>query len=253
MKINSAVKKHCLAFCLVLMPLFQGCISFSTGPERGFTESATKHQLSVQSVTSVRAKIERMQYSSSHPYYKMKLVADGRFIRHEGHSRKIGTPCMSVGLWPGLSDNEDMGLVIFGSIFFNCVLVGIPTLDTLVFEPFCDYHERTASKLDSADFGLLGFCKYYRGVRENQSNGFETVVTKTLSSFELFGYAVMIEGVRYEDKDYGSGYQGEVYFTSSRPSGSRINIRIVKAPSSRSDGNDGFSGMEGMEISAYLP
>lgn len=247
------IKKHCLMLCVVLALLFQGCISFSTGPERSFTESVSKYQLSVQSVTSVRAKIERMQYSSGHPYYKMKLVADGRFIRHEGHSIKIGTPCMSVGLWPGLADNEDKGSVVVGSIFLNCILAGIPTLHTLVFEPFCDYHERRPSEFDCADIGLLGFCKYYRDVRKNQSNGFKSVSTKSLSSFELFGYAVMIDGVRYEDKDYGRGYEGEVYFTSSRPSGSRINIQIVKSPSSRSDGNDGFSGMEGMEISAYLP
>ena len=143
--------------------------------------------------------------------------------------------------------------MVVGSIFLNCILAGIPTLHTLVFEPFCDYHERWPSKFDGGDIGLLGFCKYYRGVRKDQSNGFETVTTKTISSYELFGYAVTVDGQRCEDKDKGSGCQGEVYFTSSRPSGSQINIRIVESPSSRSDGNDGFSGMEGMELTAYLP
>ena len=253
MKRSFSAKKRFLEFCLVSALLFQGCISFSTGPERGFTESATKYQLSVQSVTSVRAKIERMSYSSDNACYRLKVIADGRFIRHAGHSRKMGTPCMSIGLWPGAADNEDKGGVVVSSIFLNCILMGIPTLCTLVFEPFCDYHERTANNLDSADIGLIGFCKYYRGVRKDQSQDFETVSTETVSSYELFGYTVMIDGVRYEDKDNGRGCQGEVYFTSSRPSGSRINIRIVESPASRSDGNDGFSGMEGMEISAYLP
>lgn len=238
-------------FLCVLAFLFQGCISFATGPERNFLESATKHQLSVRSVSRVRAKVERSEYDAS--YYTLKLVAEGRFVRHTGHSMKKGTPCLAVGLWPGCADSKNKGLAFFGSIILNYGLAGIPTLVSLLFEPFRDYRERTATGFDLADIGLLGFNKYYRDVSKDQAQGFVTESTEDLSSYELFGYSVMIDGVRYEDKDYGTGCRGEVYFRTTRSSGSRITIRIVEVPAARSDGEDGFAGMMGMEIPATIP
>ena len=250
---RKSLMRHVSLICgSALALVFQGCISFATGPERGFVESDTKYQLSVQSVSRVNAKIER--YSSEASYYSLKLIADGNFVRHEGHSCMIGTPCMSVGLWPACADNEDKKAgVFFCSIIFTYGLVGIPTLASLIFEPFRDYRDRQKVGYDLADWGLIGFNKYYRDVRKDASRGFQTESTTNVTSYELFGYTVMIDGIRYEDRDYGDGCNGVVYFTSSRPSGSRISIRIVEVPSARSDGNEGFSGMEGMVITATLP
>ena len=237
------------------MSLLQGCIYFATGPEQSFAESATKYQLSVQSVTRVTPKIERMQYNDEDtPYYSLKLVAEGRFVQHAGHSMKLGTPCLAVGLWPGCAENENKAGLFVGSIFGNCVLVGIPTICSLLVEPLCDYHERNANATSNiADIGLIGFNKYYCDVRKDATRGFKTDSTKDLYSYEIFGYAVEVDGQRLEDKDYGNGCSGTVYFKSSRPSGSRVRIRILAAPSARSDGNDGFSGMEGLEIMGTIP
>ena len=252
---RKSLMRHASVFCgSALALLFQGCISFATGPERSFTESGTKYQLSVKSVSRVNAKIERLQYSSGTPCYSLKLIADGNFVSHEGHSSMIGTPCMSFGLWPACADNEDKkGDVFICSIIFSCGLAGMPTLASLIFEPFREYRERQKVGYDLADYGLIGFNKYYRDVRKDESRGFQTVATTNITSYELFGYTVSIDGTRYEDKDYGSGCSGVVYFNSSRPSGSRISIRIEGVPSARSDGNEGFSGMEGMVITATLP
>ena len=105
---RKSLMRHASVFCgSALALLFQGCISFATGPERSFTESGTKYQLSVKSVSRVNAKIERLQYSSGSPCYSLKLIADGNFVSHEGHSSMIGTPCMSFGLWPACADNEN--------------------------------------------------------------------------------------------------------------------------------------------------
>ena len=249
------MKKRFLFAIAVFVLAFQGCISFTIGPERSFSESITKYQLSVQSVTRVTPKIKRLQYNSgTSQLYCLELVAEGRFVQHEGHSMKKGTPMLAVGLWPGCADCECKVAVVWCSILFNGALGGIPTLMSLCFEPFRDCHERNKNFIgDLADCGLVGFNKYYANVGKDHSKGFTTETTKNLSSYKLFGYSVMIDGKRLEDRDYGRGYTGEVYFESSRPSGSRISIRIVEAPSARSDGNDGFSGMEGLEITATLP
>ena len=108
---------------------------------------------------------------------------------------------MSVGLWPACADNENKGEVIVCSILYNLGIVGMPTLTSLLFEPFRDYRERTPHGLEPLDFGLIGFNKYYRDCRKDETRGFLTESTKNLTSYELFGFTVMIDGERYEDKD----------------------------------------------------
>ena len=237
---------------LVIGLSLQGCVSFDTGPECVLGNTGVKtEQLSVQSVSRVRAKIESSPSSSG--VYILRLIADGRFVLHKGYSYgKVGTPCMSVGLWPGYAGNEHGLQVFFGSIGMNYGLLGIPTLISLFIEPFCEYRER-GTYFNFADFGLIGFNKYYRNCRKDKLERFQTESTTNVTSYELYGFTVVIDGNQYEDKDFGSGYNGKVYFHTTRPSGSQINIRIIKAPSVMADSKDSFSGMEGMEIPACLP
>ena len=259
MKGYMSVKKINATLFLMFTLFLQGCFSFDTGPERSFADSKEMVQLQVLSITKVRAKVE-----CPYPHdpnlssvYQLKLIAEGRFVRHTGHFMKKGTPCLAVGFFPELAGTEDF-YANNGCAFvtINTGLCGLPTLWTLVCEPFCDYYEKEGSSKESSGFrsyGLLGFSKYYRNVHRDGST-FVTTSSEHLSSFELFGYSVVIGGIPYEDRDYGSGCSGEITFCSSLPKGSQITIRIVGVPSTRSeDSNEDFSGIVGMEIPVVLP
>ncbi len=246
------MKVRLFLFFTVIVPLFHGCVSIKRGQERSFADSVKKYQLQVQSVSRVVPKITRIYRQDGH--YQLELVAEGRFTQHYGHNMKRGTPYMSVGFFPGCAERDRQGWIMFGIVGLNCLMCGIPTLSSLLVEPFCDGTERRAAAGGSfSDFGLIGVNKYYLNVSDDKSRGFVTESTKNLSTYTLYGYAVMIDGERLEDHVYMNGYIGQVWFRSTRPRGSRIRIRIVKAPSSRSDGNEGFSELEGMEIMATLP
>jgi len=234
--------------------LTQGCISFAIGPERSFPDSSTRNQIAVQSLMRIVPKITLVGYYSSGPTYKLELIAEGNFIKHTGHVMKKGTPCLSVGLWPGLADSNNKVELFLFSILGVYPLCGVPTLCSLLFEPFRDCREKPNQGVgDMADVGLIGCNKYYRDVSRDTGASFVTTYTERIPQYTLFGYGVTIDGVRFDDRDPGTGYQGVVYFTSSRPRGSRVSIRIVDPPASRSDGNDGFADLEGMVIHATLP
>jgi len=232
----------------------QGCVSFVMGPERSFPDSFERNQIAVQSLTRIVPKITFVGHYSSVPTYKLELIAEGSFIKHTGHIMKRGTPCLSVGLWPGLADSNNKGELFFFSILGVYPFCGLPTLCSLLFEPFRDCREKPKHGVgDMADVGLIGVNKYYRNVGRDTRADFVTTSTERLSTYTLFGYGVNIDGVRFDDRDLGNGYQSVVYFTSSRPRGSRVTIRIVDTPASRSDGSDGFGGLKGMEAHATLP
>jgi hypothetical protein len=241
--------KYRIIQVLFLIFAVQGCISFEMGPERTFPEAKAKNQLSVQSVTQVIPKIEKWPADE---WYVLSLMAEGQFVNHKGYFMKRGMPCLAVGFWPGCVDREssDMAVVLLGSVLLNFSTCGVPTLWTLFCEPFCDYHERNSARFELADIGLIGFNKYYRGSR---NGSFVSESTQNLSSYALYGYVVTIDGERYEDKDYGEGYSGKIYFKSSRPRGSQIVIRIVKPPSERSDSKEGLADLKGLEILGILP
>lgn len=93
--------------------LVQGCISFDMGPERSIPDADAKEQITVQSVDGVLPKITFVSRSSGVSRYKLELVANGTFIKHDGHTMNKGTPCLSVGLWPGLAGAENKGELAF--------------------------------------------------------------------------------------------------------------------------------------------
>lgn len=234
--------------------LAQGCISFDMGPECSIPDADAKSQVSVQSVDGIVPKISFVSLSSVGAKYKLELVANGIFIRHDGHTMNKGTPCLSVGLWPGLAGAENKVELAFFSILGIYPYCCFPTVVSLLFEPFRDYRVKPASGVgDVADVGLIGVNKYYRNVHKDTSAAFVSTSTEKLTSYRLFGFAVEIDGVAYEDKDLGSGCPGYVYFTSSRPRGSRISIRITDPPAWRSDGADGFAELRGAVLTGYLP
>lgn len=234
--------------------LAQGCISFDMGPERSFPDSAGKEELTVQSLKRVVSRITKAGYNDSGTTYKLELVAEGNFIKHNGHTMNKGTPCLSVGLWPGLSDSKNKGELFFFSILGIYPFCGLPTLCSLLFEPFRDYRVKPSNGVgDMADVGIIGFNKYYRDVHRDANAGFVSVSTERISRYVLYAYSVEIDGMRYEDKDRGRGYEGAVYFRYSRPRGSKVAIRIVDSPASRSDGGDGFSGMQGLVLMGTIP
>ena len=164
---------------------------------------------------------------------------------------KRGSPRLSIGLFPGFADEENIGLKAILTFFGNVALVGIPTLASLVFEPFRDYRDRADG--DVGDLGLIGCNKYYSNVRNDTTANFVTESTERFSRYTLYGFAVIIDGQRYDDRDSGRGCQRAVYFRSTHPRGSRIAIRIVDPPSTRGDSNDDFSDAQGLELIGVLP
>ena len=167
--------------CVVILPFFQGCVSFSRGPERSFADPVKRYQLQVQSVSRVVPKITRIYRQDG--YYQLELVAEGRFTQHYGHNMKRGTPYMSAGFFPGCAERDRQGWIMFGIVGLNCLMCGIPTLSSLVIEPFCDGAERRAAAGGSfSDFGLIGVNKYYLNVSDDKSRGFVTDSTKNLST-----------------------------------------------------------------------
>lgn len=230
--------------------LLQGCVSFGMGPERSFPNSEQTSQVQVRKVSEYLPVITPTGFES---LYKLELVAVGDFVLHHGHSMKRGTPRLALGLFPGCAEEENMnvGVKAFLSVFCNFSLVGIPTLSSLVFEPFRDYRDRACG--DVGDFGLIGFNKYYTNVRKDTTASFATDSKESLSRYRLYGFSVVIDGQRYEDKDTGQGCQSAVYFRSTRPRGSRIKIRIVDPPSVRGDSNDNFDDAQGTELIGVIP
>jgi len=208
----------------------------------------------VQSLKRVVSRITKVGYNGSDTRYKLELVAEGSFIKHNGHTMNKGTPCLSVGFWPGLSGSKNKGELFFFSILGIYPFCGLPTLCSLVCEPFRDYRVKPDSGVgDMADVGLLGFNKYYRDIHRDSTAGFVSVSTERISRYVLYAYSVEIDGVRYQDRDAGRGYEGAVYFRSSRPRGSKVVIRIADPPASRSDGGDGFSGLQGLVLMGTIP
>ena len=243
-------------FIIVIASLLHGCISFRTGPERNFEEASIKNQLTIESLSGVKPNIRYMWNASGNAYYKLKLIAEGSFVKHIGHCVKRGKPNIAVGFWPGVADAND-GFDVWSVCFLSAVqnfgLFGLPTLSSLFVEPFRDYRSRNymaiISYTDIGDYGLIGVCKYYRDV---QDVSFNTTSRERVSWYALWGYTVMIDGQKYED-GFRNEYDGEIWFSSNRPRGSQISIRIVGAPTSRSDGKDNFSDLVGMEILTRLP
>lgn len=237
-----------------MVALAQGCISFDMGPAHSFPDSAKREELTVQSLKRVVSRITKVGYNGSDTRYKLELVAEGSFIKHNGHTMNKGTPCLSVGFWPGLSGSKNKGELFFFSILGIYPFCGLPTLCSLVCEPFRDYRVKPDSGVgDMADVGLLGFNKYYRDIHRDSTAGFVSVSTERISRYVLYAYSVEIDGVRYQDRDAGRGYEGAVYFRSSRPRGSKVVIRIADPPASRSDGGDGFSGLQGLVLMGTIP
>ena len=238
---------------MVIALFGSGCISIDMGPERLLASSNKITQLQVQSVSRITPKIDH-DYGSGMSAYRLELVAEGSFIRHKGYVARRGTPCLAFGLWPGCAGKDCVGTVLWESFCTNYGLLGTPTLASLVFEPFFDYQEKNKSDTSCfADWGLIGFSKYYRDVSDDPSGKFVEVSTEPVSSCTLYGYSVMIDGVEFSDNFSGVGYESVVYFNSSRPSGSRIVIRIVKPPCSRSDGAESFAELKDIEVMSTLP
>lgn len=228
--------------------LMQGCLSFSMGPERSFPDTVSRTQVQVRRISEFVPVITPTGFES---LYKLELVAVGDFVRHNGHIVKRGSPCLSIGLFPGFADEGKTGLKAVLTFFANATLIGIPTIASLVFEPFRDYRDRADG--DLADYGLIGCNKYYTNVRKDTTAGFVTESTERFSRYSLYGYGVVIDGKRFDDNDSGRGYQGVVYFRSARPRGSRITIKIVDPPSARGDSGDDFSGAQGLELIGVIP
>ena len=243
--------KKILMMAFGLMIFAPGCFSVRMDGERRCDSGALQNQLTVEAVDKV---IPDIQLGTG--YYSLKLIARGRFTQHSGKCVYWGKPSVAIGIFPGVPATEDTlkgeryFMIPFCSAIYNFAFAGIPTLSSLLVEPFRDYYCSRSSDLNFADFGLLGCRKYIADARRD---GFAEESQRVLPEVGLFAYKVEIDGVLYADIDGGDGYVGEVFFTTNKSHGDLVRIRIVEAPSTRNDSADRLSDLVGVEMTAVLP
>ncbi len=239
------------------MEMLAGCVSFKMDGERSYEEAGMRNQIVAESVDAVVPVVKLYTESMGQRYYLLKLVARGRFTRYSGVRRCRGTPTLAIGFLPGFSASADTlkddryFKIPFFAVMLNFSFVGIPTLSSLLFEPFRDYYcSSSGGVLRFTDFGILGFRKY---ISNNRYDGFAEKSRQSIPEFDLFAYNVEIDGVAYADFDNGNGYAGKVYFTTEKPRGGTVRIKITSAPSTRNDSPDRLTDLVGVEMDAVLP
>jgi len=204
--------------------------------------SQTTMQVSSERITAVRPVL-----SLSGSTYTLCLEAEGDFVRHfetrSTYEQSGQRRAIAIGFFPGVAASQQTSGVdkFFASLVVNVGLAGIPTLASLLFEPFCDHH-----MYGMADLGLLGCRKYYvtkDPVRTTRTSE-RTVRCATLP---LVGYAVLVNGVRVEPDKAGFIRLGGL------KRGDKLTIEMISPPSFRADSRDNGRDLLGLTLEARCP
>lgn len=209
--------------------------------------SQTAMQVSSERITAVRPVL-----SLSGSTYTLCLEAEGDFVRHfetrSTYEQSGQRRAIAIGFFPGVAVPQQINGVgpsgpdkFFASLFINVGIAGIPTLASLLFEPFCDYH-----MYGLADYGLVGCRKYYvtkDPVRTTRTSE-RTVRCATLP---LVGYAVLVNGVRVEPDKAGFIRLGGL------KRGDKLTIEMISPPSFRADSRDNGRDLLGLTLEAHCP
>lgn len=247
-----------IAFCL-LSTFVCGCYTANMGSVE--EEIGKQYQISVNSVDQVVPKISFVKaLGNGRRQYSLELIAHGGFAKHNGIQCESRERYLCVGFFPGAASwkatvRKDNGSekgwpvgAFFGNLLCNCLLCGIPTVSSLIVEPFLPYYW-DENQTSVSDFGFVGFRKYIK--RGNQR--FVERTTERINAQVLFGYKVFIDGAECNDDLTANGYVGKALFNTTRPSGSKLVIKLLSAPVIREDSNDRIADLVGVEMEAILP
>ena len=207
-------------------------------------------------ITAVRPVITRQGDG-----YALHLEADGSF---EYDAEKIVSKkvsgrkrVVSIGLFPGLVVPEtrmqrenpifhkSKTWIFFGVIFGNVGIVGVPTVCSLLIEPFREHYLRFAGG-EITDLGLVGCRKYLVEVSPYIENERETESVKW-DSVTLKGYEATLNG-----RPFRPNNKGEIRF-SGLASGTSLRIRITTPPTSLGSPSDEARSLVGLELVAVCP
>jgi len=245
---------------LFMFCMFAGCFTV----EREGGKFLNKEEISRRSVISDCKKAEitaiRPVIVRQGDNYVLHLEADGSFVYDAERivSKKVSgrKRVVSIGFFPGLvvpetqAQRENPVLrksktwIFFGVFFGNVGLVGIPTVCSLLIEPFREHYLRFAGS-EFTDLGLVGCRKYLVDVSPHIESERETESVKW-DSVTLKGYEVTLDGKPFRSDN------GEIRF-SGLPSGTSLRIRITTPPTSIGSSSDEAQSLVGLELISVCP
>lgn len=258
---KNTAKSWYVVVATVMSILVGGCCTFNMGETE--VELAEQYQISVNSVEEVVPKITFVKSSENgRRYYNLELIAKGEFIKHNGVKVATKEKRMCIGLMPGVAwfkagrrkegKNESLWWIDgFGtSLIGNCMFCLIPTVATLLVEPFLPYYGDEDHDQGS-DMGFLGCRKYFAKGEKGQR--FVEKSTESISAQRLYGFKVSIDGAECRDGLLPTGYTAKAEFRTTRPVGSKLVIKLLSAPAMRVDSDDKLTDLVGVEMEAVLP
>jgi len=232
-----------------------GCITIEREGGDFLTETdvATRSGVSsciVRQITAVRPVL-----TTNKGVYELRLEADGEFICREerfitsevsGRKRVMGVGFFPALLVPNTHEFAKSGPMerIFAVVLFNAGLAGLPTLCSLLIEPFREHYLLCANSTPT-DWGLIGCRKYlvkvepHRKVRRDTSD-------QQCSTVTLSGYAAELNGRLFRpDRD------GVIRF--SMRSGAVLRIKIAAPPTFSEDPSLVAKELVGLELQKTCP
>lgn len=244
----------------VVSILLGGCYTADMGILE--EEAGEQYQISVNSVDEVAPKITYVKtLDDGRNLYNLELIAHGDFTKHNGVLMREREKMLCFGFCPGIASWREAAkaqhtesLIYFsmpmGNLIVNGVTCCIPTFVSLFVVPFSSY-EGVAHDQSFSGFGLFG-CNKYLSPAKSKSR-FVLRSDQNISYQHLFGYKVFIDGAECRDGWLPTGYTGKASFYTTRPSGSKLVIKLLAAPAIREDSDDKLSDLVGVEMEAVLP
>ena len=239
------------------MVLVSGCMTIETS-DRRYVMCETEQQFTCH-VLDVLEVFPSLTSQSDH--YTLQFYAKGDFLTREYATvvrQDKDVDVLTFGLWPGvrtflerpgnsISPVMTCILVPIGSLGVNGVLLGIPTINALLIEPFQDYRQTPGNEAFAVDWSIVGCRKHKINTgkgdypEERRDKG-----VKSVTRMQLDDFSVVVNGQKYAIVNGCTTIQ-------SLRKGQPVRIKIETAPTTVVKSSDRLTDVVGVDYELTSP
>jgi len=191
------------------MAVLCGCLSFNVESSDDKVRSNERIETVSVRAESLR-KIRPRAWRDEHGRGRFALLCDGDFVMEQNRiveGVRSGRNVLSIGFFPGMygasvtakakgPDYKLWPLMGFGMVVVNGCTAGLPTLLSLLYEPFDSYHDGNCGILSTlAIQGLVGCHKQRQWDPWEEKFCDKNIGECAVDEYRLSGFVVLVNGV----------------------------------------------------------